>query len=56
MNENANPKDDARVVWARGCEPPRSPIYPPNNEARRLVWTTNQVTDSHQKDDRTKVG
>jgi len=49
-------KDPASVVWARGCEPPRPPQFPPNNEARRMVWTDNQVTDSHQKDDRKKVG
>lgn len=37
-------KDDARVIWARGCEPPRPPQYPPNNEAPVLVWKEKEVS------------
>lgn len=44
MSKNTTAKgDDARVIWAKGCEPPRTPLFPPNNEARILACSDREV-------------
>lgn len=44
MSKNTTAKrDDARVIWAKGCEPPRPEQYPPNNEACVISWSESDV-------------